>query len=757
MFQDLPPRPARWTGARQLLKRLRAVMAAEHPTQQKLDVIVQVIATDMVAEVCSLYLRKAGALLELCATQGLRAEAVHLTRLNIGEGLVGDIAARARPLAVADAPAHPAFAYRPETGEELYKSLLGVPILRGGKVLGVLVIQNRAARHYTEEEIETLETIAMVLAEFATGDGLVLASDLGDPSEALLPLRLSGVRLNGGLGLGQAVFHVRAPILSRVVAEDTELELERLATAMAAMQDALHEMLGHHAVRGGEQRDILETYLMFARDNGWAGKLREAIGTGLTAEAAAQKVQNDMRVRLGQATDPYLRERLQDLEDLTGRLLMHLSGQQRPLPETGDLILIARALGPMELLDYPQHRLKGVVLEEGTAGAHVAILARALDVPMVGQVRGLMARLEAGEPLVVDGDGGEVYIRPGDEVKARTLSILARRQARARAWARDRDLPAVTRDGIPIELCINAGFVADVEEVHETGAAGVGLYRTEIPFMIQRSFPDVASQTDLYRKALDAAGDKPVVFRTLDIGGDKTLSYMPDIEAEENPAMGWRALRLTLDRPALFRTQLRALLLAASGRDLHIMFPMVSEVSEFQAARKLLAQEEARLAASSHLLPRAIRVGTMLEVPALLWQLPQLLAVTDFVSVGSNDLLQFIFASDRGSPHVGGRYDPLSPAALTLLQNLVITCNNAHKPLTICGEIAGQPLEAMALVGLGFRRLSMNPRAVGAVRAMVRSLEAGALAGYLATLTGLAAHSVRERLRFYAQDHSISL
>lgn len=757
MLQDSPPRTSRWTGARQLLKRLRCVMAADGATQQKLDAIVRSIATDMVAEVCSLYLRKAGAILELSATRGLRAEAVHQTRLNIGEGLVGDVAAHARPLAVADAPAHPAFAYRPETGEDIYKSFLGVPILRGGKVLGVLVIQNRTARHYAEEEIETLETIAMVLAEFATSDGLVLAADLGDPAEALLPLRLSGIKLNGGLGQGQAVFHVRAPQLVRMVAEDTGRELERLDAALAALQDTLGQLLTHHAVGNGEQRDIVETYLMFASDSGWAGKLREAIGTGLTAEAAAQRVQNEMRARLNHVADPYLRERLQDLEDLTARLIAGLSGAQRELPASGDLILIARALGPMELLDYPTDRLKGVVLEEGSPGAHVAILARALGVPMVGQVRGLTARLEAGEPLVVDGDGGEVYIRPSDEVKARTVAILERRRVRAQMYAQDRDLPVVTRDGVPIELFINAGFVADVEELRETGAVGVGLYRTEIPFMIRRSFPDCASQTELYRKALDAAGDRPVVFRTLDIGGDKTLSYMPDLEKDENPAMGWRALRLTIDRPALFRTQLRALLTAAAGRELRLMFPMVAEVAEFLAAKRLLAREQERLLAEGQALPERVIVGTMLEVPALLWQMPQLLRVTDFISVGSNDLLQFLFASDRGSPHLSGRYDVLSPPALTLFGNLSETCNSAGMPLTVCGEIAGQPLEAMALVALGFRRLSMNPRAVGAVRAMIRSLDCGALQDYLGGLIDSPAHSVRESLRFYAHDHKICL
>lgn len=757
MFPEPSTRPARWTGSRQLLKRLRAIMAGEGPVQGRLDTIARLIATDMVAEVCSIYLRKAGAILELSATFGLRPEAVHQTRLNIGEGLVGDVAAKARPLAVADAPVHPLFAYRPETGEEPFKGFLAVPVLRAGRVLGVLVIQNRVSRQYGEEETETLETIAMVLAEMVTSDGLVLASDLGDPAESLLPLRFSGVRLNGGLGVGQAVFHVRSPPITRIVAEDPAREQQRLETALATMQDDLGQLLHHDAVHHGEQRDIVETYLLFAQDHGWANRIREAIDSGLTAEAAVQRVQNDMRARLNHVNDPYLRERLQDLEDLAARLIGYLLGVQKDLPPTGDLVLIARALGPMELLDYPAERLKGVVLEDGSPGAHVAIVARALGVPMVGQVRGLSARLEAGEPLVVDGDGGEVYLRPSDEVRQRTQSILERRRERQRLYAADRDLPPVTRDGVKVDLLINAGFVADVEELHDTGASGIGLYRTEIPFMIRRTYPDVQSQRELYRKALDAAQGKPVVFRTLDIGGDKTLHYLGEVEADENPAMGWRALRLSLDRPVLFRQQIRALLLAGAGEDLHLMFPMVAEVSEFLRARALVQRERALLLAEGHTVATALKIGTMLEVPALLWQLPQLLKVTDFLSVGSNDLLQFLFACDRGSPHVGGRYDALSPAPLTLFRDLASHCRAAQVPLTLCGEMAAQPLEAMTLIGLGFRRLSMNPRAVGAVRAMVRSLDVADLQRYLGNMLGLPAHSLRERLRLYAMDHSIIL
>ncbi|HTZ76856.1 MAG TPA: phosphoenolpyruvate--protein phosphotransferase [Stellaceae bacterium] len=747
------------TGSRRLLRRLRDVMAGSGTAQDRLNTIVRVIAADMVAEVCSAYLLRAGEVLELFATEGLRPEAVHRTRLRVGEGLVGVIAATGRPLALADAQSHPDFAYRPETGEEIYHSLMGVPILRADKVLGVLVVQNRTQRHYDEDEVETLQTVAMVLAELAASGELVSPEELA-PGDGigLLPVRLEGIRLNPGLALGTAVIHAPRIVVKQVVAEDPKRETERLRDAVTSMQSAIDALLAESDVaRGGEHRDILETYRMFAADRGWIQRIRAAVQSGLTAEAAVQKVQDDTRVRMSQVSDPYLRERLMDLEDLTNRLLQHLTGKPgasalSELPE--DFVLVARSLGPAELLDYDRRRLRGVVMEEGSPTAHVAIVGRALDIPMVGRVKGALHRIEAGDLLVVNGDEAQVLVRPGEDVlQAVDQSLKVRQGARAR-YQKLRELPAVTRDGVAVELHLNAGLTLDLPYLDETGAAGIGLFRTELPFMIRNAFPNVAAQAELYARVLEQAGERPVVFRTLDIGGDKLLPYLPEIE-DENPAMGWRAIRIALDRPAMLRQQLRALLRAACGRRLRVMFPMVAEVAEFEAAHAILLKEIERAQSRSEAMPLEVKCGIMVEVPALLWQLPTLLDRVDFLSVGTNDLAQFLFASDRGNPRLTDRYDTLAPAFLKVLGEVVRHAGAKGIPVSVCGEMAGGALDAMALVGLGFRALSMNAGGVGPVKAMVRSLTLAPLQELLQRHLDAPDHSLRAKLRAFARDHGV--
>ncbi|HYL47805.1 MAG TPA: putative PEP-binding protein, partial [Stellaceae bacterium] len=519
-------------GSRRVLRRLRAVMAGEGTAQQKLDKVVRIVAADMVAEVCSCYIRRAGDLLELFATEGLRPEAVHRTRLRIGEGLVGVIAATARPLALAEAQSHPDFAYRPETGEEVYHSLMGVPILRGGRVLGVLVVQNRTQRHYSDEEIEALQTIAMVLAEIAASGDLVSPMEQ-QPGEGnvTLPTRLDGVRLNAGLAVGQAVLHQPRITIRRIVAEDIATELERLRQATAAMQTAVEELLAQSDMpASGEHHDVLETYRMFAADRGWLQRMAEAVRGGLTAEAAVQRVLEDTRARLLQATDPYIKERLADLEDVANRLQWHLTGnpitaaRQAELPD--EFVVVARNMGPAELLDYDRRRLKGVVLEEGSPGAHVAVVARALDIPVVGRVKDVLLRVEAGDYVVVDGDDAIVVLRPSEDLLQAANARIQIRQGRQEQYAALRDLPAQTKDGVQVELSLNAGMLIDLPYLDEAGAQGIGLFRTELQFMLRDDFPTVAQQSALYRRVLDQAGDRPVTFRTLDIGGDKLLPYM---------------------------------------------------------------------------------------------------------------------------------------------------------------------------------------------------------------------------------------
>jgi phosphotransferase system enzyme I (PtsP) len=735
-------------------------MAGQGTAQERLGTIVRIFAADLVAEVCSCYIMRAGEVLELFATEGLRPEAVHRTRLRVGEGLVGVIAASARPLALADAQTHPDFAYRPETGEEIFHSLMGVPILRSGRVLGVLVVQNRTRRHYDEDEVEALQTIAMVLAELAASGELVNPLERQQPAGVgQLPLRIEGARLNAGLALGQAVLHEPELVIRHVVAEDTTTELVRLRRAVDSMHGAIDALLEASDVASdGEHRDILETYRMFAADLGWIQRITEAVESGLTAEAAVQKVQGDMRLRMNQATDPYLRERLADLEDLTNRLQRHLGGAASPTSESElpeEFILIARTMGPAEFLDYDRKRLKGLVLEEGSPNAHVAVVARALDIPVVGRVKDVLSRVEPGDMVVVNGDEGAVVLRPNEDVIQAVDARIKLRVGQRQQYEALRDLPAESKDGTKVELMLNAGLFIDLPYLNETAAAGVGLFRTELQFMLRDTFPTVPQQASLYRRVLDQAGTRPVAFRTLDIGGDKVLPYMDDASADENPAMGWRAIRISLDRPAMLRQQLRALIRAAAGRSLRVMFPMIADVAEFDAAREVLQLELDRQRKEGETLPETIAVGLMLEVPALIWQMPALAGRADFISVGTNDLVQFLFAADRGNPRLAGRYDPLSPSVLRVLGQVASSCAAYHLPVTVCGEMAGDPLEAMALVGLGFRALSMAPSSIGPVKAMIRSLDVPALGEFINSLSDVASHSLRGKFHDFARDRGI--
>ncbi|MGV8998065.1 MAG: phosphoenolpyruvate--protein phosphotransferase [Parvibaculaceae bacterium] len=748
-------------GPRVLLRKLREVMAEQVTAQQRLDMIVVLIASNMVAEVCSVYLMRPTQELELFATEGLKPTAVHKTRLRVGEGLIGDIASHARPLNLADAQSHPGFAYRPETGEEVYKSLMGVPVLRSGRVVGVLAVQNRTKRNYTEEEVEALQTVAMVLAEVVGAGDLINLQELDGPAlTQRRPFHISASAFAEGIALGHAVLHEPRVHVAKLIAEDVDVELNRLEQAVYELRGSIDDMLETEDLsHAGEHREVLQAYRMFANDRGWLQRMSEAVRTGLTAEAAVERVQNDTRARLLRAADPYLRDRLHDFDDLANRLLRQLTGAKLSsasgnLPN--DTILIARNMGPAELLDYDKLKLRGLVLEEGAANAHVAIVARALGIATVGRADAILDQIDTGDAIIIDGDAGDVYIRPTSDIidafseKAR---FRARKQEQYRAIRHE---PSVTVDGAPVSLYVNAGLQVDLRHLEESGAEGIGLFRTELQFMVAAKLPSLKDQVELYTAVLDAAGDHPTVFRTLDIGGDKMLPYM-DVAAfkEENPALGWRAIRIGLDRPALLRHQLRALLTAAAGRNLRLMFPMVAEVAEFKRARALVDKELARLKKFGHPTPAHLEVGTMLEVPSLVWQLDTLLPLVDFVSVGSNDLMQFFFAVDRGNSRVASRYDLLSPATLGFLRFIVLKCR-AHKvPVTLCGEMSGKPLEAMALVGLGFRRVSMSPAAIGPVKMMVRSLKVELLEAYMEGLYGLPEASVRDQLTAFATDHGV--
>lgn len=748
--------------AREILTRLHDVMAARTGAQAKLNQVVNIIAEAMASEVCSIYLLRDGCL-ELFATQGLKQEAVHVTKLALGEGLVGTIAANVETLNLDEATSHPDFAYKPETGEELFHSFAGVPIVRRERAIGVLSVQHADPRRYAELEIEALQTVAMVLSELIASAGLVdERSRASDRAALTQTVRLTGLKLVDGMARGSAVYHQPRVEIEHTVAEDTEAERARVYSAFDKMREQIDRMSAQAEFgTDAETREIIDTYKVFAYDEGWSRRINEAIDSGLTAEAAIERVQQRTRMRMRQIDDPLLRDRMHDLEDLSNRLLRIVSGQLGTAASQGlrqDTILVARNLGPAELLEYDRRRLKGVVLEEGSLTAHVTIVARAMGVPVLGRARDVRRTIAEGDTLLLDGGEASVTVRPTPAIEdafEAKLKIGAQRRAE---FAKLRDLPPLSKDGVRVTVMVNAGLRDDAAALALTGADGIGLFRTEFQFLVAATLPLRQQQQRLYRDVLETAGERPVVFRTIDIGGDKALPYLRDDtdgNGEENPAMGWRALRVALEREGLMKAQARALLEAAAGRTLNVMFPMVSEPWEFDAARALFDTQKAFLAAHGKRLPFAIRYGAMLEVPALAEQLDLLVPRLDFLSIGTNDLTQFLFAADRANPKLAERYDWLSPAILRFLKR--VRDNVGDTPVTVCGEMGGRPLEAMALIGLGIERLSITPAAVGPIKAMIRSLDVAKLRGEMGGWLREAPRDMRDRLLDWARQHDVTV
>ena len=749
--------------AREILTNLHDVMASRSPAQAKLNSVVRIIAEALDSEVCSIYLLREG-LLELFATVGLSQEAVHVTKLAPGEGLVGTIVANVETLNLAEAATHPDFAYRPETGEEIYHSFAGVPIIRRERAVGVLAVQHADPRRYADVEIEALQTVAMVLSELIANADLIDAT--GAPStrpQATGAVRVPGFKLVEGMAAGVAVFHQPRIVIEHTVAEDVEAERHRVYAAFDKMRDQIERMSNQAEFGvGGEHDEVLATYKMFAYDEGWARRINEAIDSGLTAEAAIERVQQRTRMRMREIKDPLLADRMHDLEDLSNRLLRIVSGQLGTAAQMGlrqDTILLARNLGPAELLEYDRRRLKGVVLEEGSLTAHVVIVARAMGVPVLGRVRDIRRLIAEGDRLLLNSVEDLLVIRPTPAMEEAFEAKLALTQKRRAAFAAMKGEPPVTKDGHRVTMMVNAGLRDDVAALDLTGADGIGLFRTEFQFLVSATLPQRERQQRLYRDVLDVAGDRPVVFRTVDIGGDKALPYLDHAEGhdEENPAMGWRALRLALGREGLMKAQARALIEAASGRTLNVMFPMVSEPWEFDEARALFEAQREWLRGRGKPLPTDIRYGAMLEVPALADVLDFLWPNLDFLSIGTNDLTQFLFAADRADPRLALRYDWLSPAILRFLRRVTKAAQEAGKPVAVCGEMGGRPLEAMALIALGIDRLSITPAAVGPVKAMLRSLDRGAAMAEIDRLLATPARTLRPALEDWAKTNGVEL
>ncbi len=752
----MAPEPA----LRIIMRGLREIMSDKADGQSRLDRIVHQIAGVMVAEVCSIYLKRRDGSLELYASEGLKPEAVHKTRLNRNEGLVGRCAEQALPINEPDASSHPAFSYRPETGEEAYHSMLAVPVMRSSKVVGVLVIQNHTRREYPEEDVEVLQSTAMVVAELLASGGVA-------GSEADIELQRAGSavikaqKLADGIALGHAVLHEPRIVVTNLLAEDSTVELARLEAALSRLRRGIDDMLSNERLSAaGEHHDVLEAYRMFAHDRGWEHRLRGAVHDGLTADAAVERVQNATRAKMLRQIDPYWAERLRDLDDLSDRLLRILAGRAdqhghlENLPD--DTILIARTMGPAELLDYDRTKLRGLVVEDGSTQSHVAIVAKALGIAAIGQAHRIVEHVSDGEAVIVDSEAGVVHLRPTSDVIAAFQDKVRFRAKRQERFHSLRNLPSVTRDGKRVSLMLNAGMLVDIPHLEESGAEGIGLFRTELQFMLAERLPRLNRQIQAYKSVIEQAKGHRVIFRTLDVGGDKVLPYLHRMP-EENPAMGWRAIRMSLDQPALFRTQIRALLRAHCGRPLSLMVPMLTAASEMDDIRELIDKEMEHARRHAHPLPASMSIGAMLEVPSLLFELDKVMEKTDFISIGSNDLLQFLFATDRTSGQVARRYDVLSHAPLRALISVFEAGRRNNVPVTVCGEMAGTPIEAMALVGLGCSSLSMAASSIGPVKAMVRSLPAGVLARELPGWIEDDSVDVRAALTQFATDHDVEI
>lgn len=706
--------------SRKLLLRLRETLAAPGGGQDRLDQITHHIADSMGTQVCSIYLFRDPQTLELCATEGLKAASVHKTRLRLGEGLVGRVARSGRHVNSANAPSEPGFRYMPETGEEVFSSFLGVPIQRVGEKLGVLVVQSQEARQFSEDEVYGLEVVAMVLAEMAELGAFLGGQADGMPLAHRFPTMFRGTTAQEGVAEGHVWLHEPRVVIANPIADDPLKEKARLIEAVAMLRTTVDSMLSGVDMGKSESAEVMETYRMFAHSRSWLRRMEESIDLGLSAEAAVEKEQSHARSRLESAADPYLRDRLHDLDDLSNRLLRILTGQGKDtgaeMPENP--ILVARNIGPAELLDYGR-KLKAVVLEEGSVGSHATIVARALAIPLVIHAERIVTEALNGDQILIDGDTGIVHLRPEESVTHAFRDKMAMQAEAQSRYAGLRDLPATSTCGATIQLYMNAGLMADLPSLESSGAEGVGLFRTELQFLTRTRVPRRGELAALYSYVLDNAHGKPVMFRTLDIGSDKVLPYMKPHD-EPNPAMGWRAIRVGLDKRGVLRMQLQALIRSAVGRPLYVMFPFITEMNEFEEAHRLLMEQIAREQRLGHAMPTDVRVGAMLETPSLAFAPRKFFEMCDFISVGGNDLKQFFFAADRENERVRRRYDVLSTSFLCLLEQILQRCNEARVPVSFCGEDAGRPIEAVTFAALGFRRLSMRPASIGPVKHLLR-------------------------------------
>jgi phosphotransferase system enzyme I (PtsP) len=703
-----------------LVHKLGDILSTQQTLQVRFTIAMKVLAQEMGADTAILYLLTPDHFLEVYAAYDALTPDHKKVRFRVGEGIVGLIASSGKSLICDNISRHPNFLHRPGIADHINLALLGIPLITSRGIVGVLTLQNPPSKPFEEWREKGLLEVGNYIANLPELERFAVLNLKEGKVEG--KQELDGISFNPGVAIGTAVIHQPYSWKENAFCSDTKIESERLKEAIRTMIESIDRLKDANPNLDQNTHDVLSSYRLIASDRGWVRKIQEYIHKGFTAEASVQKVRRHTRERYAQIGDTILKARLSDLEDLASRLLKHLSGKEGPtedLPESS--ILVAQNLGPAELLDYDRRFIKGLILEEGVHTAHVAIIARALDIPVVGRVPLLLSQITAGDKLIVDGSKGKVIVAPQPEDYQEAREKIAQIKSAQIIKNELKDLPCKTKDGISVSLTLNAGLPIDLHHLDEITFDAVGLYRTEIPFMMRSTFPDVKTQTEIYRDVLEQAKSLPITFRTLDIGGDKVVPYMWRVH-DENPVLGWRAMRVALDKPAILRQQVRALIKASEGRDLRILFPLVTDIMEYRAAKEFVRIEWERAKDHQAELPKSISYGVMLEVPSIVDQLDTLLKEVDFISIGTNDLFQFYFACDRTNPTVSNRYDTLSTTFLNYLRNIRVACTKAKVPVSVCGEMAGKPLDALALLAIGYKTLSASGPLAIALKKMILSL-----------------------------------
>ena len=638
-------------------------------------------------------------------------------------------------------------------------AVLCVPIIRMYNSIGVILAEKSNKKEFPETFAEIAETLAISLIEFMSLRTFSQYRDrLIREKGFVVKDSLKGVCLNKGYGVGRAVLHRKHRELVNIFAENVELEQSRLNEGRRKMSEYLDKKIAQTENSIGNGVEIMEAYRMFAQDKGWYKKISNDIEKGYTAEAAIEHVYEEMWSKLSSTEDVFLKEKLYDLRDVSDRLRAFVAGETENadiLPDE-DIVIIAQNMGPADLMDYNYEKIKGLVIEDGTPTMHAVIVAKALNIPVIAKIHGVLQEVKSGETVALDGERGKLYTHPSDEIITECKEKSFGRKNVFAELKKLYDLPTKTLDGVKINLAMNYGFDLDYDYLDPSNCDGIGLYRTEVMYMSAEKMPDVEMQQKQYKRLFDKMGNKRIIFRTLDVGSDKLLPYWGDIK-EENPAIGWRSIRITLDRRAILRQQIRALLRAAAGKTLNIMFPMIATVDEFLAAKETVMLEYEREKTRKNPTAKKINIGIMIEVPSIVFQLDDILQKVDFISIGTNDLYQFTFACDRGNPRLTNRYDVLSAPFLRLLKIIIDKANQYKVYCSVCGEMAGNPLEAMALIGIGYQNFSVSGASFADVKKMIRSLNREDIEDYMKLLFKSNKKSLRSQLLSYGYDHGIAI